>query len=97
MFYVLEGELSLWCGEEKTIGVPGSFMAIPKGTVHRWANESGAPAKSLVFLVPGGFDEFLMKIGKPIDGCEQSSSPPTKEEIDYALSIASDYHMEVIQ
>ena len=97
MFYVLAGELSLWCGEEKIVGKPGSFVAVPKGTIHRWANESGAPAKALVFLVPGGFDEFLMKIGKPADGTEQASQPPSKEEIDYALSIAGDYHMEVIQ
>jgi quercetin dioxygenase-like cupin family protein len=96
MFYVLEGELSLWCGEEKIIGRPGSFVAIPKGTTHRWANESNTPAKSLVFLVPGGFDKFLIKIGTPADEGVGTSSRPTKEQIDYAISIAGDYHMEIV-
>lgn len=96
MFYVLEGELSLWKGDEKTSAGPGSFVSVPKGTVHRWANESGRPARSLVFLVPGGFDEFLMKIGKPITEPGHVGSPPTKEDIEFAMSIAGDYHMEVV-
>ncbi len=97
MFYVLEGELSLWCGDSKSVGRPGSFVAVPKGTVHRWANESSGPAKSLVFLVPGGFDEFLMRIGEPITRADQVSLPPTREEIEAALSIAMEYHMEVVE
>lgn len=96
MFYVLEGELSLWCGDQKVVGKAGSFVAVPKGVVHRWANESAAPAKSLVFLVPGGFEEFLMKIGQPVTDPDQTGKPPTKEEIDHALSMAGDYHMEVV-
>lgn len=97
MFYVLEGELSFWCGDEKFTKKAGSFVAVPKGTVHRWANESNGPAKSLVFLVPGGFDEFLMAIGTPVEDGAVSSSPPTKEQVDYAISIAGNYHMEIIQ
>lgn len=96
MFYVLEGELSLWCGENKIIGKPGTFVAVPKGVVHRWANESNVMVKSLVFLVPGGFEEFLMKIGEPVTDPNQDSHPPTKEEIDYAMSIAAEYNMEIL-
>jgi quercetin dioxygenase-like cupin family protein len=96
MFYVVEGELTLWCDGVKTVGKPGTFVAVPKGKVHRWANESNSMVKSLVFLVPGGFDEFLMKIGEPITGPDQKGSPPTKEEIDYAMSIAADYNMEIV-
>lgn len=96
MFCVLEGELSLWCGDQKVNGTPGSFVAVPRGTVHRWANESGSPARVMVILVPGGFDEFLMKIGTPVTEENQTSAPPSKEDIDYALSIAGDYHMEVV-
>lgn len=96
MFYVLEGELSLWCDGHKVGGKPGSFVAVPKGAVHRWANESSAPAKAMVILVPGGFDEFLMRIGVPVTEANQASSPPSKEDIDFALSIAGEYHMEVV-
>ena len=97
MFYILEGELSLWLGEEKIAGRPGSFVAIPRGTVHRIANESGAPAKALVFIVPGGFEEFLMKLGTPAGEGTQPSGPPTKEQIEFAMSIAADYHLEFVK
>lgn len=96
LFYVLEGELTLWCGDRKVMGKPGTFVAVPKGVIHRWANESAIPARSLVMLVPGGFDEFLMRIGKPVTDSADARRPPTKEEIDFALSIAGDYHMEVV-
>lgn len=97
MFYVLEGDLSFWCGDTKTAARAGSFVAIPRGTVHRWANESDRPARSLVLLVPGGFDDFLIRIGKPLADPRQPASPPTREEIDFAISIAPEYHMEVLK
>ena len=96
MFYVLEGELSLWCDGKKVKGQPGSFVAIPKGVVHRWENESDATVRALVFLVPGGFDEFLMRIGEPMTHPDQTGQPPTKEQIDFAISIAGEYHMEIV-
>lgn len=96
MFYVLEGELSLWCEDKKIIANPGSFVAVPKGTVHRWANESKRPASSLVFLVPGGFEQFLMRIGTPVVDDKQKISPPSEKDIAYAMSIAGDYKMEIV-
>lgn len=97
MFYVLDGELSLWCVNEKILALPGTFVAIPKGTVHRWANESQRTACCLVFLVPGGFDEFLMKIGIPVTDQNIRSSPPSEKDIAYAISIAGDYNLEIKQ
>ncbi len=96
MFLVLEGDLSLWCGDQYVEGKPGTYVAVPKGTVHRWANESAHPARAIVYVVPAGFEEFLMRIGKPVEHPAEKGSPPTPEEIEQALAIAGEYHMEIV-
>lgn len=95
MFYVLKGELTLWLDQEKSVADPGTFVAVPKGTVHRWSNESQSPATVLVFLVPAGFEAFLMKIGTPVEDLDKPGPALTQESLDYAMSIAGEYHMEI--
>jgi len=54
LFYVLEGELTLYAqGGERTAG-PGSFVHLPRGIAHGFANRSGRPARMLVVATPGG-------------------------------------------
>lgn len=95
MFYVLEGQLTLSVGVQQLLAGPGSFVAAPKGVLHRWANETDQVVRALVFLVPAGFEQFLMRIGEPVSDACPTPPPLTQAMIDHALSIAGDYHMAV--
>lgn len=94
-FFVLEGEMTVFLEEERTVAGPGTFVAAPKGRVHRWVNETTQPLRALVFIVPGGFEKFLMRIGHPVLGAE-AAPPVTQEEIDFAMSIAGEYQMDML-
>lgn len=96
MFYVLDGTLSLWHGEQKIEAKPGTFVAIPKGTPHRWINESGQAVKALVFLVPAGFEKFLMRIGTEVTDAYPTAPAVSSESIEAALAVADEYHMAVV-
>ena len=62
LFYVLEGQFLFRVGEREVNGPPGTFVFIPRGTVHAAKVIGTEPGKVLAAYVPGGqersFEEF---------------------------------------
>ncbi len=54
LFYILEGELTLLSREGESTAGPGTFIHLPHGVPHGFANRSGAPVRMLVIATPGG-------------------------------------------
>ncbi len=73
-FYILEGTLTMHIGERTLIVTPGSFVLIPPGVVHTYGNPSDAPAKYLLMLSPGGFEQYLMELAEMIQS--ETTWPP---------------------
>ena len=58
-WYVLEGELTFRIGD-RTISAPaGSFVLVPRGTVHSFANTGGGTARYLQLFSPGGMEHYF--------------------------------------
>src|ERR1700677_4992035 len=51
-FYILEGELTLYVGEQRLAARAGTFANVPVGTLHRFCNESGKPVRLLITVTP---------------------------------------------
>ena len=62
LFYVLEGEFLFLVGERQARALPGTFVFIPRGTVHAAKVIGSEPGKVLAAYIPGGlersFEEF---------------------------------------
>jgi len=61
-FYVLDGEMTYTFGreDETVVAGPGTFVLIPAGVVHTFANESDGHVRWLNFHAPdAGFAQFL--------------------------------------
>jgi mannose-6-phosphate isomerase-like protein (cupin superfamily) len=58
-FYVLEGELTLVAGGEEVVAGPGTFVLVPPGVEHTFANRSDAVVRVLNVHAPAGFDRRL--------------------------------------
>ncbi|HEY7063818.1 MAG TPA: cupin domain-containing protein [Chloroflexota bacterium] len=62
LFYVLGGEFRFLVGEQVISAPPGTFVFVPRGTVHAPKSVGPEPGKVLVAFVPGGaeraFEEF---------------------------------------
>ena len=54
LFYVLEGELDLRCGEQTVRGGPGTFVFVPPGAAHAFGNSGTAPGRMLLIAAPPG-------------------------------------------
>jgi uncharacterized cupin superfamily protein len=63
-WYVVNGELTFWLGDEvRTVGA-GSFVFGPREVEHRFRVDS-EEAHFLLLLTPAGFEEFTRSCGWP--------------------------------
>jgi quercetin dioxygenase-like cupin family protein len=58
-FYVLEGELTVRVGQRTITAPVGSFVVVPRGTVHQPSNPGTQPTRVLLFFSPAGMDSFF--------------------------------------
>lgn len=58
-FHVLEGELTVRVGTREIAAPAGSFVVIPRGTVHQPSNPGTEPTRVLLIFSPAGMDGFF--------------------------------------
>lgn len=63
-FYILEGTLDIGVGDTVYHATPGSYIYVPKETVHDWVVTS-AVCRFLVLIIPGGFEHFFEELSDP--------------------------------
>ncbi len=62
LFYILDGILSVRVGEQWIDAEKGTFIRIPAGTLHDFANKTDSKAGMLNFYIPGGFEKNMPSI-----------------------------------
>ena len=88
-FYVLEGEVNIKI-EKRTIKVTvGSFVLIPRGTVHTFWNAGPTPAKLLGIFSPPGFEQFFLEVV----GDEEID---TDTFVERGMAVAEKYNLEIV-
>lgn len=93
-FYVLEGTLDLFLGDDVVPVVPGSFCLVPRGLAHTFRSTSEKPARMLVILSPPGFETFF-------DACEQrfpehAGMPEPAEAGAVLTAMAPDFGLRIV-
>jgi quercetin dioxygenase-like cupin family protein len=66
-FYLLEGELTIECGDQRWQAGPGDFAFLPRGIPHSFI-VAGESVRGLQITTPAGFEEFVREIGRPAEG-----------------------------
>src|SRR5262245_37362281 len=69
-FYVLEGELTFRLGDDLVTRRGGELAFAPGGVAHTYANLSGAPARALLVITPGGFERYFARMAAERQGVE---------------------------
>jgi hypothetical protein len=71
------------------------FANMPVGTLHSFKNESGHPARMLIWVAPAGLEQMFFEVGVPVPPSATTAAPPTKEEIVRLLAVAPRYGIEI--
>lgn len=64
VFYVLEGTISILTGDKWIEADRGTFIRIPRNTIHTFANRTNKKAGMLNFDIPGGFEKNMPSMVK---------------------------------
>ncbi len=94
-FYVLEGELSGFCGERTWRGGPGTFVLLPRGIPHGFRVEGDTPARVLQLGNGSGFERFIVEAGAPAPA-PTLPPPPGSDAIARMLATAPKYGIEIL-
>ena len=94
-FYIHEGTFSFLCRDKEAVFEAGSFVYVPKGTLHTFKNIGNTAGKLMVVITPAGLEDFFYAIGSAAEG---TSHPPAFDPaiIDKVMRLAKEYHMEVM-
>jgi len=76
-FYILEGELTVKCGDETFSATAGTFVTLPRDVPHGFVVESNTPVRMLNLMTPGGGEGFFVEAGRPAlaDGLPPAGPP----------------------
>ena len=97
-FWILEGELTVYVGEQTIKARPGSFLFGPKDVPHAFTVDSG-PARLLFILSPAGFEDLIREMGQPARELTippQPEEPPSEAEMERMAAIAAKYGGEIL-
>lgn len=94
IYCLLEGELEVLDGERTFTASAGSVFHIPKGSLHAWKNKTPRVARTLLFIVPAGFEGFFEEAGVPGTDLSSPPPPPTREDLQRMLEVGLKYDTE---
>ena len=66
-FYVLDGMFNVQVGDELVSATAGTFVLIPRGTVHTFSNPLQSPSKFLLIASPAGFEHYFEELAPLIE------------------------------
>jgi quercetin dioxygenase-like cupin family protein len=94
VYCLLEGELEVLDGDSTFTASAGSVFHIPKGKLHAWRNTTTKPARTLLYIVPAGFEGFFEEAGIPGSGLSSMPPPPTPENLQRMVELGGKYNTE---
>jgi quercetin dioxygenase-like cupin family protein len=95
-FYILEGELQFLEEDRTFVASGGSFVHVPRGTVHRFKNVGTQTSRALMMVTPAGFEKMFEEIGTPATDPSAPPPPPGPEDIEKLLAVAPKYGLEIL-
>ncbi|MET8999440.1 quercetin 2,3-dioxygenase [Amycolatopsis sp. NPDC004169] len=94
-FYVLDGSVSIYVGDDVTLATPGSFLWAPRDIVHAFCVESET-AKFLAFSTGGKFDQFFFDTGEPAASLTIPPPPEGEPDVPRLAAAMAEYGVEMV-
>jgi mannose-6-phosphate isomerase-like protein (cupin superfamily) len=98
-FYILEGEMTFYVGDQTIKAHPGSYLFGPKDVPHSFTVDSG-PARLLFVLSPAGFEGLIREMGEPAMSLTVPPQPdeePDEAEMEHLAAIGARYGAESVE
>ena len=97
-YYILEGSIRFWIGEEIIDAKAGDFIHLPKGIPHKFELQSDY-VKELMWMTPSGLEKWFWDNSAPAPGMQPldiMKEPPPQEMITHFVQSLSEYGVEMV-
>lgn len=92
-FYLLEGELTVRCGDRRWTVEAGGFVFLPHGIAHSFIVSEG-PVRGLQITSPAGFETYIQELGRPAAG--PGLPEPTAPDIARLVEVSERYGTAIV-
>lgn len=94
-FYVIEGEVTFYVGDEVIHATAGSFVQLPRGIPHRFTLEA-AHVRMLNLCAPAGFEGFFDALSMPAAALTLPPPPDGPPDVGHLIATAAAYGVEIV-
>lgn len=96
-FFVLEGELEFFADGVRSVGGAGTWVTLPRGSLHYFKNIGQTPAKMLILAVPAGLEDYFIEVSQP-QGTFSEENPPemNEKQIEMMIKTGPKYGIEIV-
>ena len=97
-FYIVEGRLTFFVGDEVIEATAGTTRVAPKGIPHTFRVDSPQGARAIVVTSPGRFEDFVRAVSRPaaVTTRPEVTEPPTHEQIEAFTRGAIENGIEIL-
>jgi quercetin dioxygenase-like cupin family protein len=95
LFYVLEGQITVWMDGERTEATTGDVVWLPRGQAHAFRVDSER-ARLLGLSVPGGHERFFRLAGEPAGEFDLASAGTVPPDMDRMAAAAAAADVEIL-
>lgn len=94
-FYVIEGEMTIWAGEDETVLHAGDFLEAPRDVPHTFENTGTEQLRCLITASPAGFENFVRAYGTAATAHELPvmDGPPDPARV---AAVAAEHGIEIL-
>ncbi|PGM55658.1 quercetin 2,3-dioxygenase [Bacillus sp. AFS053548] len=90
-FYVLEGEITFFVGDQIILAKAGDYVFAPRGITHTFKVRS-EETKFIVTAYPSGFDQFVKELSIPFHKeFKKPEGPPSAEKLQKLIEVSKKY------
>lgn len=97
-YYILEGEIKFWVGEDVFTAKAGDFIHLPKNIPHKFELQSEC-VKELMWMIPTGLEKWFWDNSAPATDMKPlplTQGPPPVEVINHFVKSLSEYGVEMV-
>jgi len=94
-FYVLDGEVSVYVGDDVVRAGVGDFLWAPRDVPHAFCVES-TQARMLVVATPGGFERFFFDTGEPARALTVPPPAGAPPDLDALVAALAEHGVDIV-
>jgi quercetin dioxygenase-like cupin family protein len=96
-FYILAGEVVFYSDADVHSCVPGTFVAVPRGTPHAFRVSAQGPARLLVISSPARFEHFVRAVSVPATQIDlPKSATPSPADVQHLAAVGAQHDVVLL-